>query len=660
MNLWGLCLGGFGAAGLGGWLLQRRPGWSLGVGLGGAALASLLGLAGVSAFWGHGGKETLSLAWRWPFGSFALGMDALSAFFLVIVLGLTLVSALYGLAYFRPSAGKRNPGGIGFFFNLLAAGMVLLLLARNGWVFLIAWEVMSWAAFFLILHEHEKPQVRRAAWIYLMAAQLGAAFLLLFFAFLAQGAPSLGFEGLSASGLPVSTTVLFILAVVGFGSKAGILPFHVWLPEAHPAAPSPVSALLSGAMIKLGLYGLLRVLHFLGAPRLGWGIALMGIGLLTALAGVLWAMGQQELKRALAYSSVENVGIMVLGIGLGVTGMAARQPGLMVLGLAGSLLHMVNHAWLKGLWFLGAGTLLRATGEPNINRLGGLLKRLPWTGASLAVAAAGLAGIPVLNGFSGEFLLYLAALRGVLLPEPSLALSLLAGGVGLAMVGALAAVLFAGIFGIVFLGEPRTQAARQAREAAPGLVWPMVFLALLCMGMTFSAPWLVRALEPVVQAILPGSGSEINAWILTAGRSLGWVATGSLGVIGLAAALGLARWSGLRRRKAARGATWDCGYADPAPRMQYSAASFFGPVLDSFRIFILRRIRFSPLQGPFPGQGQWQSETGDALLQGFFEPCFRKLDQWLARARWLQHGRVQWYVLTLALTLALLLVWKLR
>ena len=434
------------------------------VGVGGAVVGCLIGLVPtVSVLW-TGRVETLRGAWQVPFGSFFVQMDALSAFFLLPILGLSIVAALYGGEYLMAYRSRKNLGSSWFFFNLLVASMVMVALARNAVLFLLAWELMSLASFFLVTFEDEKESVREAGWTYLVATHLGTAFLLVLFLVLGRQAGSLDFDRFLAASGSISPVagVAFFLALIGFGTKAGFMPFHVWLPEAHPAAPSHVSALMSGVMIKTGIYGLLRTLTFLGHPESWWGWVLIGIGLASGLGGVLFALAQHDLKRLLAYHSVENIGIIALGLGTGVLGLALNQPALAVLGLAGGLLHVLNHALFKGLLFLGAGAVIHATGTRDIDHLGGLIRRMPWTAAMFLTGSVAICGLPPLNGFVSEFLIYVGAFAGIGLPGISVwGAATIA---GLAMIGGLAAACFTKAFGIVFLGEPRNDQARHGHE----------------------------------------------------------------------------------------------------------------------------------------------------------------------------------------------------
>jgi hydrogenase-4 component B len=602
-------------------LLGRQARRATVIGVGGAVLGCLIGLVPTASVLLTGQVETFRWAWQVPFGSFFVQMDALSAFFLLPILGLSVVAALYGGQYLMAYRSRKNLGASWFFFNLLVASMVMVALARNGVLFLLAWEIMSLASFFLVTFEDEKESVREAGWTYLVATHLGTAFLLVLFLVLGRQAGSLDFDQFLAASVSISPVagVAFFLALIGFGTKAGFIPLHVWLPEAHPAAPSHVSALMSGVMIKTGIYGLLRTLTFLGQPEPWWGGVLIGIGLVSGLGGVLFALAQHGLKRLLAYHSVENIGIITMGLGVGVLGLALNQPALAVLGLAGGLLHVLNHALFKGLLFLGAGAVIQATGTRDIDHLGGLIRRMPWTAAMFLTGSVAICGLPPLNGFVSEFLIYVGAFEGIGLPGVSVwGAATIA---GLAMIGGLAAACFTKAFGIVFLGEPRNDHARHGHEVG----WAML------------APMAVLAIEPL-RWVVPASG----IFVLMLGL-LVWL-----------------RHRLLAGREVSLSGTWDCGYARPTGRMQYTASSFAQPLTNMFGFFLRTRRRFEAPDGFFPVHAALHTETDDLFRQNLFRPAFRGIEWLLLRLHWLQQGRVQLYILYVAVTLLVLLVWNLR
>ena len=643
-------------------LPAHRPVWCVRGGIFGAFLGASLGLlAAVQGLFG-GSIESIRIPWSIPGGEFHLAMDPLSAFFLLPITGLGLLGALYGAGYQR---GKKDQKalGVGWFnYNVLLASMVTVVTARNAILFLIAWEVMALSSFFLVTHEHDKPYVRTAGWIYMVATHLGTAFLLALFVILGEKAGSYEFSAFAKVGgtlSPVLAILAFSFALIGFGAKAGFIPVHVWLPEAHPAAPSHVSALMSGVMIKTGIYGLIRLLACLGTPPAWWGGCLLAVGLLSGIMGVLLALAQHDIKRLLAYHSVENIGIIALGLGVGYLGLSHGSTTMAVLGFSGALLHVLNHAIFKGLLFLGAGSVLHGTGTGDIDHLGGLYRRMPWTGTTFLIGAAAISGLPPLNGFVSEFLIYFGAFSGVVSSPSAVVVSGLAVIAGLALIGGLAAACFAKAFGIIFLGEPRSDHARHAHEANGLMRWPMVALAACCVLIGFLAPLAVRAVLPAVGMLVPVSTDALDAGIAPVLAPLGWITAGCAAFAALVCLLALLRARLLAGRTVGETGTWDCGYAQPTARMQYTASSFAQPLMVVFAGVLGTRRVGSKLKGTFPEAASFASETPDPFRERFYDPLFTRTLQLLAHLRGAQHGRVQMYVLYIALTLIAFLIFSL-
>lgn len=601
--------------------------------------------------------DPLRIAWSMPGGSLTLGLDGLSAFFCLPILLISPLAALYGCEYLAHE--KKSLGSALFFCNVLIASMLLLMAARNGLLFLVVWEIMAVSSFFLVVFDDEHASVRDAGWTYLIATHIGTGGLLVFFALLGRQAGSLNFEAMGAAKLaPAMASILFVLAVVGFGSKAGFIPMHVWLPEAHPAAPSHVSALMSGVMIKTGIYGLLRALTLLGAPHATWGWALVVIGLASGLFGIILALAQNDIKRLLAYCSVENISVITLGIGAGVLGRAWGQNGFVVLGFGGAILHVLNHAVFKSLSFFGAGAIAHATGTRDMNQLGGLFKSMRWTGLAFLVACAAICGLPPFNGFVSEFLIYLAGFGGVQAgATETVVLAILLTG-GLALIGGLAAACFTKAFGVLFLGEPRSDLANGAHEAGAAMRWPMAALAVACLGIGLFAPLAVRLVAPAVQIVAGSDAGSLGKALSVPIPFLSAIAWASFSLLAMAAGLFFIRRRLPRGREEAMTGTWDCGYARPTARMQYTATSFAQPLTHLFRFILGERKLGSVLQGLFPRGARFETHTPDAAREWFFAPAFRAIDRGVAPIRRMQHGRVHGYLLYIAIVLILLLIWK--
>lgn len=638
----------------------RAPRQATLCGAGGASVACLLGLIpAVSVLFGAG-PDAARLTWDAAHGTFVVELDVLSAFFLTPVLGLSGLAAIYGGDYLLARRHEKSLGPPWFFFNLFVAGMTLVLIARTTFLFLMAWEVMSLAAFFLVTFELENVESRRAGWIYLIATHLGAASL--FFALMVLGwhAGSLEFAAFrDLPGLGVGwASGVFALALIGFGAKAGFVPLHVWLPEAHAAAPSHVSALMSGVMIKMGVYGMLRILTFLGPPQVWWGPTLALLGLLTALVGIALALQQRDIKRVLAYSSIENMGLIGLGLGIGLSGLAQGEQAVAVLGMTAALLHAWNHTLMKGLLFLAAGSVVHAVGARDMERMGGLMQRMPWTGSAMLIGAVALAALPPLNGFASKWLLYVSLLRdGLTLTGGYELTALLAVGL-LALVGGLAAITFVRLIGIVLLGAPRSEEARHAHESSAWLRGPMFVLAALCVAIAIAPLLVAGRLFGVVDAVFGWqAGQALMAWELTetpleiVGQLNAWV----LAFVG-AGAVGLVLW--FRRHRPAEGATWGCGYVQPMATMQYTGRSFAEMMAEHLLPRFLRpyKWRRAP-EGLFPQPGRFAADSPDPITKSVYEPFFRRWARRFARLRVLQQGQVHVYLVYIFIGVVLAMAW---
>ncbi len=636
--------------------LYRWPAAASNVGVAGIVLGCLVGLASATTMLIRGGADALTWAWQIPGGHFAVELDPLSALFLFVIFGLSVPVCVYGRSYLGRNRVERNLGTVWFFTAVLIVSMAMVAIARNAVLFLIAWEVMSLSSFFLVMVDDRKRSALNAGWTYLVAAHLGTAFIVTFFILLGQG----GSFDFDQSPPATHAGLLFVLSLVGFGTKAGFVPLHVWLPEAHPAAPSHISALMSGVMIKMGIYGIVRSLTLLGPPPEWWGWLLLGIGLSSGILGVLFALAQHDLKRLLAYHSVENIGIITIGIGIGLLGISLQTPMIAILGFGGGLLHVVNHALFKGLLFLGAGAVVHSAGTREIDKLGGLLKRMPWTGLTFLVGSIAICGLPPLNGFISEVLIYLGALHGGASVAGRLAVAGVVTIVGLALIGGLATACFTKAFGIVFLGEPRTEAANEVHEADWAMVIPMVVLAGACLLIGLLAPFIIGALVPVIAQISRMPHATVDTLLTQGASPLRPVMVACVAVLAFAALLALLRLRLLKNRAVREDVTWDCGYAHPTPRMQYTATSFAQPITGMFRGILSMRRHLRLPTGLFPKSAALKSHSPDVFQELLLRPIFLGVRNVLEAFRWLQHGNVHLYVLYILVTLLVLMFWKFR
>jgi hydrogenase-4 component B len=616
-----------------------------------AVFGSVLAAAGsiVSLFGGR--TEDLYLPWSLPLGSFHIGVDALSAVFVLPVAVISGVAAIYGRGYLHDTPSGRKLSWSWCWFNLFVASMLLVLVARNGYVFLTAWEVMSVTSFFLVLYDHEKGEVGRAGWIYFIAAHIGVAFLLVMFLML-DSSGTMEFSAMAAAG--PTATIVFVLGLIGFGAKAGIIPLHVWLPEAHPAAPSHVSSVMSGVMIKLGVYGILRLLLILGELKPWWGWTLVIIGASSGVLGVLYALAQHDLKRLLAYHSVENIGIIFLGLGIGVLGVCSGNTMMAAMGLCGGLLHVWNHAVFKSLLFMGAGAVQHAVGTLQIDRLGGLLKQMPVTGISFLIGSAAISGLPPLNGFVSEFLIYLSSLSNVSSAgKPWAGVVVIA---SLALIGGLAVACFSKAFGVVFLGEPRSELPK-AHDLGRMANGSLLSLAGLCVLMGLSSVWLLQAMLPVADLFLPepvpAAALESSISVLT---RVTIVALALIVATGLVAVLRRRLMAG---RSIREDVTWGCGYPAPSPRMQYTASSFAQPIVQMFQGILRPRTEVHITGGLFPSEAHLHTHVEDLFMTRLFRPVFSAVIWVAGGLRQAVSGQIHLHVLFIAVTILLLLFWRL-
>jgi formate hydrogenlyase subunit 3/multisubunit Na+/H+ antiporter MnhD subunit len=631
---------------------SRWPRAAAGAAALGAVVAAALGVGPALDSLRGGLTTTVTAPWVLPTGAVQLGIDPLTAFFMLPLLVMGAICGVYGFFYMESTWSRRAAGPPAFFFNLMLASMVLVLLARGAVILLVAWEIMTLTSYLLVTFEHEEAEVRRAGWVYLIAGHVGVAFLVAFFLVLGRQAAGLGFTELAASHAGGAFGVLvLLLAIVGFGVKAGIVPLHVWLPEAHAAAPSHVSALMSGVLIKLGLYGILRALTFLAPAR--WpGPLLLAIGVMGGLLGISLALYQRDMKRVLAYSSIENVGVMLIGIGLGIWATRTGHPYVAALGFCGGLLHVWNHSLMKGLMFLGAGSVLHGAGSKDLERLGGLLRRMPGTGTSMIVGAVAITGLPPLNGFASEWLVYLGLLGGGLElgSGPGLVLFLVTA--ALATIGVLATLCFVRLVGVCLLGQPRSEPAADAHESPFGMVAALALLALACAAMALFARHLVPMLGRVAEEVL---GTPLD--VAPAASRLGGIATISVAVwIAIGAGAGLL--AVLLRGRGAADDTWGCGYVAPTARMQYTGRSFAEIMAEHLLPPMFRaRVAVKAPRGIFAEPTRISSDSTDPVTRSVYEPFLGTWAKRFARLRWVQQGSLHIYLVYILAAVTSALAW---
>ena len=529
--------------------------------------------------------DQLSLGLPWL--PWHVRFDGLSGFFFLIIGIAVGAVSLYGPGYVQAYQEEKQPFAVlGLFTGLFVSGMLLVLLADDAFFFMIAWELMSVASYFLVAFQHENPANRRAAFLYLLMAEVGALAIILGFGVLAGFSDGFTFDSLRQAQLSVTwASIAFGLALLGFGMKAGIVPIHVWLPEAHPVAPSHISALMSGVMLKVAVYGLIRFcFDLLGDVHWQWGVVLLVLGTISALGGILYAMMQPNLKRLLAYSSVENIGVIFLVLGLAMIFTANGFPKLAALGLLAALFHAFNHALFKNLLFLGAGVLQHQTHSLDIDSMGGLIRRMPQTSALFLVGCMSISSLPLFNGFVSEWLAFQTALQVDILDNGVLRSLIPVAAAGLALTAALAAACFVKVFGLIFLGLPRSRNSEKALEITDnGMLLGMALLAGLCFFFGIFPSLVIGLLNQVAQQLLGHALPTSNAlsWLWLAPVSADKASYSPvLVLISVLMAVGVMFWY-LRRnpltKAMRRSPAWDCGFGGLTSRMQYSSSSFTMP-----------------------------------------------------------------------------------
>jgi formate hydrogenlyase subunit 3/multisubunit Na+/H+ antiporter MnhD subunit len=639
---------------------------SYGLAAAGALAVTALGAAALA-----GAALDVRVPWLLaPFG-LELRLDPLSGVFLLIVGLVGVPASVYAVGYLAPGgphgAAPRRGSGASLAYAVFLLAMALVPLAGNVLTFLVAWELMALASYVLVLSDPDARGAVPAAWIYALVTHAGLACLLAGMLLVALPAGSDRFADWPAAAAllpPGRRAAAFVLLAVGFGSKAGLVPLHVWLPIAHPVAPSHVSALMSGAMIKLGVYGLVRAgFEWLGPGPPWWGVALLLAGAASALLGVLYALVEPDLKRVLAHSSVENVGIVVLGLGAGMVFGAAGLAPLAGLGAAAALVHAVNHAAFKGLLFLGAGAVLHATGTRRLEALGGLIHRMPWTAATFLVGAVAIAGLPPLNGFVGEWLVFQALLQAFRVPRPGLDAAFLLALGALALTTGLAVACFVRAFGIAFLALPRTRPAAEAREVGRAMRIPLVALAAACPALALGAPWLV----PLLARATPGVGAAAAAVLDTPGATLavepGFAhlsppAAAAVLAAAAGAVLLLLRLAGARRERRLY-ETWSCGRSLQTARMEYTAAAFAQPFKRVFAV-LYRPVRqldvgYHPESRLYVRTIRYRNPTRSLVEEWLYLPALAGARRVARRARRLQSGSASLYLAYVLATLLVLL-----
>ena len=613
---------------------------------------------------GEPATATLALGLPWLGSHFRI--DALAAFFLVVVNLGGASASLYGIGYGRH---ETAPHRVLPFFAAFLAGMNLVVLADDAFTFLLSWEFMSLTSWALVMADHRVSDNVLAGYIYLVMASFGTLCLLLAFALLAGPDGAYGFAAMRTNPMgPAFAALVLALVLLGAGSKAGLVPLHIWLPLAHPAAPSHVSGLMSGVMTKVAIYAFIRiVLDLLGPPEWWWSMVVLAFGGTTSALGVLYALMQHDLKRLLAYHTVENIGIIYIGLGLALAFQANHVAWAAALALTAALFHVFNHSLFKSLLFFGSGAVLTATGERDMEHLGGLIHRMPLTAFTFLVGCVAISALPPLNGFVSEWLTFQAILQGPDLPQWGLKVFIPAAGALLALSAALAAACFVKAFGITFLGRPRTPVAANARDADRFSLAAMFILAALCLLAGILPGLIIDALTPVVSGLV---GDRMPVQLSVPLLSIVPIAEARSSYnglliflfVGVSASLAAYAIHRLASRALRRAPAWDCGYPNANPITQYTAGSFAQPIRRVFGTSVFRaqeHVHMSPPGDPRPAR--LHVDLRDLVWEMLYEPVGRYVDRAAGRLNVLQFQTIRRYLsmvfAALVILLLILVIW---
>jgi len=593
--------------------------------------------------------------------SVAMHVDKLAAFFIFVISLVAFFCSIYGIGYAKEYYKRFSIGALGFFYNMFILGMLLVVTSFNGLWFLLAWEIMSLASYFLVVYDRTDRKNVKAGYVYLIMTHVGALALLLALALLYHYTHSFDFDGIKAhiAAVPhLALAAVFGLSLFGLGIKAGVIPLHIWLPSAHPAAPSHVSALMSGVMIKTGIYMMIRLfLDIMGPAPLWWGIVVLSVGAVSSLVGVLFALTEHDLKRLLAYHSIENIGIILLGLGSALIFSALHRPELVLLALAAALFHTLNHATFKSLLFLSAGSVIQATHTRNIEKYGGLMKLLPATGLFFLVGSMAISALPPFNGFFSEWLTFQALFGGIAHAGGSAQWVFVAAAASLALTGGLALACFVKAIGATFLARPRSSAARHAKESGFSMKTGMAGLAIACLAIGLAAAPVTRLLQTVSREVtgLSGVASTLH---VSGSRTLvvgdhGAVVSGPAVALLLLLVVVLV-WAGVRygvyrRQKVMTGPTWDCG-TDLNERMEITATGFSQSIIRVFKSFLLPTLHHAVERHEDENPYQIKSRTvsmqiRDMYQASIYRPLYRLIGMMSRSAEWIHHGNLSAYIL---------------
>jgi hydrogenase-4 component B len=635
----------------------------------GAAIAALLGIIfSISIIFGDTFSYDLSSGSFLKFGFF---VDRLSAFFILVISISVIAVSIYSTGYVREYFGKKNIGYLGFLYNIFILSMIFVTSADNAVMFLIVWELMSVVSYFLVVYEHEKPETRKAGFIYIVMTHIGTGFIMMSFLIFAGTSGNYNFETFEMAGqtmTPILKDIAFIFALIGFGTKAGIVPLHIWLPYAHPEAPTNVSALMSGVMIKIAIFMLIRFFFvFLGASHVWWGYVVLTLGTISAILGILYAVVESDIKRMLAFSSIENIGIILIGIGASMIFFASGKPVLSSIAAIAALYHLLNHSIFKGLLFMGAGSILYSTHTKNIELLGGLIKKMPKSAMLILIGVLSIAALPPFSGFMSEWLTFQSLLLGFNLNEsfPMIIFSISAA--FLALTGALAAFCFLKFFGIGFLALPRSKHAEHAKEANTPMLIGMGIFALLSILLGILPFYVLPVLQKIAASFTGNLDSftfgDFATFAIPSGAiSSGMISLSTPAILAIIIIFILILSVIIFRidsKKQPLYETWGCGQPVSTSRNEYTATAFSKPVLIWFKNLYRpqRKIDVTYSTSPLLKESfKFETRIEQIMEQYLYEPVVLFVHNRSRKAKIIQTGSIHAYLGYIFGTLVILFI----
>ncbi len=594
----------------------------------------------------------------YPVGDVKLVIDSLSAFFILFISIMSFFTVLYSIGYTKYYINHKKSLSSFFFFTcVLLLSMLMVVIVQNALAFLMCWEIMSLSSFFLVTFENEKEETFKAGMNYLVAMHIGFIFLVCGFILLSIKSGEYSFDSFKKILIfnKEIINLVFILFFIGFGTKAGFIPLHTWLPRAHPAAPSPISGMMSGIMIKTGIYGILRLILMIGTPPVELSYFILIISTISALLGVIYAIAQHDLKKLLAFHSVENIGIIGMGIGVGMLGLSYNNQLMAAMGFGGGLLHIINHSIFKELLFFGAGSVYLKTHTRNIEDMGGLIKKMPYTGIFFLIGSTAISGLPPLNGFISEFMIYLGMFYGLKNSNSLLFTTLVLSIASLAFVGAMALLCFTKVFSTVFLGLSRIETVEKPVESSLSMLIPMFCLSLLCFIIGILPQFIINLAGKNIQNF-----TGINdTFLFDKGifQLLTTISIFSLIFIVMINLILIIRYNLLMNSTVHEDKTWACGYQAGNARMQYTASSFAQPFLEMVKPVANIHMEIKKPEGIFPGDSSFESKSFDWFNHYIFKPIILWITKILDLFSWIQKGNTQQYILYGLIFLLLAIAW---